>query len=209
MRGLEQIPWAYDALCAVMERTGFARLRRWLVAGARGRTLDLGAGTGRNLPLLPREARAVAVDPSHVCLARARRRAPRVVPVVAQAEALPFRDGVFDTVLAGLVFCSIGEPPRALREVARVLAPGGRLRMLEHVRATTPWRARLQDSIQPAWTRLTGGCHPNRDTEAAVREAGFAIEERHAESNLRRLAARPPAPHGGPGAEQCERSSSA
>jgi ubiquinone/menaquinone biosynthesis C-methylase UbiE len=194
MRGLEQIPWAYDAVCAAMERTGFARLRRWLVAGARGRTLDLGSGTGRNLPLLPRGARAIAVDPSWVCLARAGRRAPGVPRVAAAAEALPFRDGSFDTVLAGLVFCSIGEPPRALREVARVLVEGGRLRMLEHVRATTPWRGRLQDRIQPAWTRITGGCHPNRDTETAVRQAGFVDEERHAESNLRRLSARPPAP---------------
>jgi ubiquinone/menaquinone biosynthesis C-methylase UbiE len=193
VRGLEQIPWVYDALCAVMERTGFGRLRRWLVAGARGRTLDLGAGTGRNLPLLPGGTRAVAVDPSRASLVRAGRRTPRVPRVVAAAEALPFRDGTFDTVLAGLVLCSVADPPRALAEVARVLAVDGRLRLLEHVRATTPWRGRLQDWIQPAWTRISGGCHPNRDTEAAVRHAGFVVEERHAESNLRRLSTRPPA----------------
>jgi ubiquinone/menaquinone biosynthesis C-methylase UbiE len=191
MRGIEQIPWMYDALCAVMERAGFARLRRWLVKGARGRTLDLGCGTGRNLPLLPAGTPAIALDPSWDALVTARRRAPRVPLVVGAVEALPFRDGVFQTVLSGLVFCSVADPGLGLREVKRVLGPGGRLRMLEHVRATTPWRARLQDWIEPAWTRISGGCHPNRDTERTLVAAGFVVEERHARSNVRRLAARP------------------
>ncbi len=76
MRGVEQIPWLYDALCALCEATGLARWRRWLVTGARGRVLDLGCGTGRNLPLLPAGARAVGLEPSWEALQRARRRAP-------------------------------------------------------------------------------------------------------------------------------------
>src|SRR5512133_2894703 len=125
MRGADNIPWLYDAALAVLERGGLGRWRRWLAAGARGRTLDLGSGTGRNLPLLPPGVLAVAVDPRKESLGRARRRAPRVPAVVASAEALPFRDGAFETVLCGLVLCSVADPTAALREARRVLAPGG------------------------------------------------------------------------------------
>jgi ubiquinone/menaquinone biosynthesis C-methylase UbiE len=191
MRGIEQIPWIYDALCRLCERGGFGRWRRWLVSGARGRTLDLGCGTGRNLPMLPPDTRAVALDPSAEALQRARRRASAVPLVQARAEALPFRDGTFDTVLSGLVFCSVAEPGRGLAEVRRVLRPGGQLRMLEHVRAVTRWRARLQDFIQPAWTWVAGGCHPNRDTEGTLAGAGFRVHERRAKGTMRRLRAHP------------------
>lgn len=193
MRGCEQIPWLYDALCALCEVTGLRRWRQWLTAGARGRTLDLGCGTGRNLGRFPEDVRAIGVDPEHASLRRARRRAPRAPLVQARAETLPFRDGVFDTVVTGLVFCSVADPKRGLSEVARVLAPHGTLRMLEHVRSTRAWKARIQDWIQPAWTRVTGGCHPNRDTERTVRAAGFTIDERtrRAKSDMRRFEARP------------------
>src|SRR5437879_6185162 len=129
MRGVEQIPWLYDVICSLYERSGIAEWRHWLVAGAHGRVLDLGTGTGRNLPLLPRGSKAVAVDPSLDALKRARHRAPTVPLVRARAEALPFRDQSFDTVLSGLVFCSVEEPARGLAEVKRVLRPEGRLRM--------------------------------------------------------------------------------
>ncbi|HSE03427.1 MAG TPA: class I SAM-dependent methyltransferase [Methylomirabilota bacterium] len=197
MRGIEQIPWLYDAACAVFEAAGLARWRRWLVSGARGRVLDLGAGTGRNLPLLPVDTRAVGLDPSWAALQRARRRAPGVPLVVGSAEALPFRDAVFDTVLSGLAFCSVPDAARGLRETRRVLRADGRLRMLEHVRSTRRWKARLQDRLQPVWTALTGGCRPNRDTERTVEAAGFRIEDdgRRAKGDMRRFAARP----GGPG----------
>src|SRR5262249_44588219 len=125
MRGVEHIPWAYDAICAFAEWRGLARWRHWLVAGARGRTLDLGCGTGRNLPLYARDVRPIGVDPAADSLARARRRAPGALLVRASAEALPFRDGVFDTVVAGLVLCSVSDPPRALAEARRVLLPDG------------------------------------------------------------------------------------
>jgi ubiquinone/menaquinone biosynthesis C-methylase UbiE len=192
-RGIEQVPWLYDALCALCERLGLIRWRRWLASGARGRTLDVGCGTGRNLPLLGPAVRVVGLDPDHALLLRARRRAPAVPLVQGRAEALPFRDGAFDTVVSGLAFCSVGDPRRGLAEVRRVLAPGGTLRMLEHVRSTTPWKARLQDLLQPGWTRVTGGCHPNRETERAVEAAGFRIdpEGRRARGDLRRFAARP------------------
>lgn len=192
MRGAEQIPWLYDALCAAGEALGLGPWRRWLVAGARGRTLDLGCGTGRSLPLLPPAARPVGLDPAWDALRRARRRAPAVPLVQGRAEALPFREAAFDTVLSGLVFCSVTDPPAALAEVRRVLAPDGAARFWEHVRSPVAWRARVQDFVQPLWTRLTGGCRPNRDTEATVEAAGFVIDpgERRARGHLRRFVAR-------------------
>jgi len=193
MRGVEQIPWLYDAVCAMCEAAGLGRWRTWLVAGARGRVLDVGCGTGRNLPLLPGGTRAVGLEPSWAALQRARRRAPRVALVVGSAEALPFRDAAFDTVLSGLVFCSVPDPRRGFLEVRRVLRRDGQLRMLEHVRSTRAWKARLQDLLQPVWTGLTGGCHPNRDTERAVEAGGFQIEgqDRRAKGDMRRFVARP------------------
>jgi ubiquinone/menaquinone biosynthesis C-methylase UbiE len=191
MRGVEQIPWLYDAICAVAEWRGLDRWRRWVAGGARGRTLDLGCGTGRNLPLLE-GARVVGLDPSLDALRRARRRAAGIPLVQARAKALPFRDAAFDTVVSGLVLCSVGDPSRALAEVRRVLRPDGALRVLEHVRSTVAWRARLQDAIQPAWTWCAGGCHPNRDTERSVEASGFTIEAegRRAQGSLRRFVAR-------------------
>jgi ubiquinone/menaquinone biosynthesis C-methylase UbiE len=192
MRGFEQIPWLYDPWMALLERTGFARWRAWLTGAAAGRTLDLGTGTGRNLPLLPRGVRAVGVEPYWAPLERARRRAPGVPLVLARAEALPFRDGAFDTVITGLALCSVDDPALALAEIRRVLRPGGALRALEHVRDERTWAAALQDALQPAWTRFTGGCHPNRDTERAISDAGFRLEERRAKGVMRRVAATRP-----------------
>jgi ubiquinone/menaquinone biosynthesis C-methylase UbiE len=192
MRGVEQIPWLYDAICAVAEWRGLGRWRRWVASGALGRTLDLGCGTGRNLPLFS-GAHAVGLDPSFDALRRARRRAGGAPLVQARAEALPFRDGSFDTVVSGLALCSVADPARGLAEVRRVLRPDGTLRVLEHVRSLVAWRARAQDAIQPAWTWCAGGCHPNRDTERSIEAAGFAIdaEGRRARANLRRFVARP------------------
>jgi SAM-dependent methyltransferase len=193
MRGIEQIPWLYDAGCAVWEWLGLARWRRRLMRGARGRALEIGCGTGRNLGV-PSPARFVAgVDPSWEALRRARRRVPAAMPLLrASAHDLPFRAGVFDTVVSALVFCSVPDPARGLAEARRVLAPDGALRMLEHVRSRRRWLARLQDLVQPGWTFVMGGCHPNRDTEAAVEEAGFLIdaEERLCRGNMRSFTAR-------------------
>jgi len=193
MRGAEQIPWLYDGAMAILERLGLGPWRLWLAEGASGRTLDLGCGTGRNLPLLPAGARAVGVDPCAQSLGRARRRAPAALLVQARAEALPFRDGAFDTVASGLVLCSVLDPPAAAAEMLRVLAPGGSVRALEHVRSPLPWKARIQDWTQPAWTAISGGCHPNRETERTLEAAGLVIDPAtwRARDTMRRFEARP------------------
>jgi ubiquinone/menaquinone biosynthesis C-methylase UbiE len=188
MRGLEQIPWMYDSMCWCLEATGLGRWRAWLAREARGRTLDVGCGTGRNLPLLP--AGCIGVDPAREPLLKARRRAPGALLVRASAESLPFKAGAFETVVSGLVFCSVNDPGRGLAEIKRVLAPAGTLRMLEHVRSESRAGAWLQDFLLPVWTRVTGGCRNNRDTVATVRAAGFTIGDYRARGTMRRFTAR-------------------
>lgn len=158
---------------SLLERGSFGRLRRWLALGASGRTLDLGCGSGRTLPLLPRGIRAVGLDPDLSPLLAARAKAPSVPLVLGRAEALPFRRGAFETVLSGLAFCSVDDVPGGLAEARRVLGPGGTLRMLEHVRPGG-LLGPLSDLVQPLWTAVAGGCRPNRRTPASVGAAGFS-----------------------------------
>lgn len=193
MRGVEQIPFLYDSLCTLMEWNGLSRWRDRLVGAARGRTLEVGAGTGRNLPRYRELPVLIAVEPAADALAVARRRAPTVLCVRASAEALPFRRGAFDTVVSSLVFCSVTDAPKGLGEIRRVLDPGGSLRMMEHVRSESRLGGWWHDLIQPLWTWAAGGCHPNRRTEATVIAAGFTIGERHARGTMRLLIAAPPA----------------
>ena len=135
----------------------------------------------------------VGIDPARDSLARAARRVPGSRLVQANAEALPFRDRIFDTVVSSFVFCSVPDPARGLAEVKRVLRPDGQLRMLEHVRSRRRWKAAFQDRVQPLWTRLSGGCRPNRETERLVEASGFVIDraDRLDQADLRRFSARP------------------
>ena len=190
MRGIEQIPWLYDLGMHFMPR--IARWRRELAALADGDVLEIGCGTGQMLPLYPDTTAIVAFDPNRASLDRARRRCPGAGLLVADAQRMPFADASFDTVVSGLVFCSVPNAEQGLAEIRRVLRPGGRLLMLEHVHASGRLGRWLLDAMQPAWTRFTGGCRPNRDTESVVRRAGFRIESDHyrARGLMRRFVAR-------------------
>jgi ubiquinone/menaquinone biosynthesis C-methylase UbiE len=123
----------------------------------------------------------VAVEPEPYLRARASEAAAtapvRVTVVDGTADSLPGADGEFDAAVASLVLCTVPDPARALSEARRVLRPGGELRFYEHVRADKPGLARWQDRLaRRLWPAVGGGCHPNRDTEAAIAAAGFDVE---------------------------------
>lgn len=157
-------------------------LRAEVIGEARGVVLEIGAGTGLNFALYDpaRVERVEAVEPDTYMLRYARHRlATARVPLAltqAPAEVLPFANATFDTALATLVFCSVAQPEVALREVMRVLKPGGTLLLVEHVRGTGSMAGWMQDAMVPLTTRMLGGCHWNRDTAEMVAAAGFDIE---------------------------------
>jgi ubiquinone/menaquinone biosynthesis C-methylase UbiE len=155
---------------------GRRRLR--LLAGAAGSVLEIGGGTGANLPHYRDAGRVVVSEPDPFMRGRLRRKLARArVPVEVSesgAEDLPFRDGSFDAVVSTLVLCSVPNQEKALAEVRRVLRPGGRLLFIEHVRGEGSV-ARVQDRVLPLWSRLFAGCHPNRDTLGSIQAAGFEV----------------------------------
>ena len=174
MPGHPVVAALYDPLMHAQDLFGLRRQRIRTAHEANGRVLELGVGTGLNLPYYDGAESVVGVDPDPHMLRRARRRGGAEL-VEASAEELPFPDESFDTVVAALSLCTIPDVAAALAEARRVLRPDGRLLFLEHVRSESERAAALQDRIEPLWTRLAGGCHPNRDTVAAI-EREFAIE---------------------------------
>lgn len=169
----------YDPTEAVGEVLGLSRLRRRLLAGARGRVLEVGIGTGRNLPYYPRECEITGVDLSPEMLARAAARARKLGLTVdlrvMDAEALEFPDASFDTVVDALAICTYPDPRQALREMARVCKSDGRILLLEHGRSDRRWLARWQDRRAPRHAEKLG-CHWNRDPRALTDEAGLDMD---------------------------------
>jgi ubiquinone/menaquinone biosynthesis C-methylase UbiE len=168
----------YDRSLAASEEAGMRDRRAELLAGATGRTLEIGAGTGLNHDLYPPSVtELVLTEPFPPMAARLRERARAGVQVVeAPGEALPFPDGGFDTVVATLVLCTAPDPGAVLREAHRVLSPGGRLLFLEHVRSEDPGVARWQDRLHGPWWALGHGCHCNRDTLGALADSPLDVE---------------------------------
>jgi len=171
----------YERIAAGAERAGTAEHRQRLLAGLAGRVVEVGAGTGLNFRHYPEAvAEVIAVEPEAYLREASRAAAVehgRVRVVEGTADLLPLADGSADAAVVSLVLCSVPDQGGALAELHRVLRPGGELRFYEHVRASDPRRARWQRRVDPLWTRLAGGCHLARDTEGAIRAAGFAVED--------------------------------
>jgi SAM-dependent methyltransferase len=161
---------------------GARELRRRLLAGLEGRVLEVGSGDGRSFEHYPQEVTtllAVEPDPTAREFAAERARAAAVPIEIADgvAERLPAEDGSFDAVVVMGVLCSVSDPAVVLQELGRVLGGGGELRFWEHVRSSHVWFRAVQRIVDRLfWTRALGGCETTRDTEAAIRAAGFRIE---------------------------------
>ena len=170
----------YDPLLWIGERTGMSKRRGRLLAQAEGRVLEIGAGTGLNLNHYPDSlTELVLTEPAAPMASRLERRAERsALPtrvVTASAEALPFEDDSFDTVVSTLVLCTVDDPERTLAEIARVLRPDGQLLFIEHVRARSPRLAGWQDRLARPWLHFAAGCRCNRATLDLLRSGGFAV----------------------------------
>jgi len=165
----------------VMAEEMLQPLRQRVVRGATGRVLEIGIGSGPNLPLYGREVMDLqGVDPSHYLLAHARRTAawlPFPVRLLEQsAEHLPLADASVDTVVITWALCSIPDPLATLREAHRVLVPGGRIQFVEHGLSPAPRLGRWQRRLSPVWQRLAGGCRLDRRADRLLERAGFTLE---------------------------------
>jgi ubiquinone/menaquinone biosynthesis C-methylase UbiE len=164
-----------------MRQSTLLPFRRRVIGAAEGRVLEVGIGSGLNLPLHGPAVRSViGLEPSPALLAMARRRAsaaPVAVELLeASAEAVPLDSASVDTVVTTWTLCTIPDAHRALGELRRVLKPGGALLFVEHGRAPEPGVARWQDRLDPLWRRLAGGCHLNRKIDALITGSGFRID---------------------------------
>jgi ubiquinone/menaquinone biosynthesis C-methylase UbiE len=171
----------YDRQMAKTERAGLRRFRESLLAEAKGDVIGIGGGTGANLPFYgPAVGSLTMTEPQLPMLrhlqSRVRQEAPAARVLRAPAEDLPFPDGTFDVAVSTLVLRGVDDQPRPLRELRRVLRPGGQLLFIEHVRADDPRTARLQNRLN--WlNRLVVCCDCNRPTLASIQEGGFAVTE--------------------------------
>jgi ubiquinone/menaquinone biosynthesis C-methylase UbiE len=171
----------YDRQMAGTEKAGLHASRERLLAGASGDVLEIGGGTGLNLPCYGPGVRSLTItEPEPPMLRHLERRVREhrtsATVLRAPAEDLPFDDHTFDAAVSTLVLCGVDDQPRALRELRRVLRPGGQLLFIEHLRSADPATARLQDRIN--WlNRLVVCCDCNRPTLDSIRQAGFAITQ--------------------------------
>lgn len=172
----------YDPIMGRTEKAGLAAHREELLGQASGDVLEVGAGTGANLLLYGEGVRTITlVEPEKPMVSRLEKhiaqRRPDAKLLRAPAEDLPFTDASFDTVVSTLVLCTVDDQRRALREMRRVLRPGGRLLFIEHVRSEEEKLARLQDRMAPINVRIGHGCHCNRPTLEGIRNAGFKVTQ--------------------------------
>jgi ubiquinone/menaquinone biosynthesis C-methylase UbiE len=170
----------YDRLMAGEEKAGLGDNRAEIVGQASGAVLEIGGGTGANLPYYRDDVQSLTITEPAEPMARrlARKLEGSSLPaeiVRAPAERLPFEDARFDTAVSTLVLCTVDDQDRALQELRRVLKPGGRLLFIEHVRSEKPRMARWQDRVNPVHKVIGCGCNCNRQTLDHVKAAGFTV----------------------------------
>jgi ubiquinone/menaquinone biosynthesis C-methylase UbiE len=178
----------YDTMLRLGERLGMREQRRRLLGRARGHTLEIGGGTGLNVPLYrPDLQELILAEPFEPMRRRLERRLVAsgltARAIDASAESIPLPDGSLDTVVSTLVLCTVDDPARALAEISRVLRADGQLLFLEHVRSSSPRLAGWQDRLEVPWRRIAAGCRCNRDTIAQLARSGF--EQQHEEVRWR------------------------
>jgi len=171
---------AYNPFLWLGEIAGMRGLRRTLLGSARGRVVEIGAGTGLNVELYPDDLdELVLTEPDEAMrrrLTRTLQRTGRVAQILdAPAERLPFADASVDTVVSTLVLCTVPDPERTLGEIARVLRPDGQVLFVEHVRASSRFLAACQDALLRPWRGFAGGCYCNRPTAELMRARGFLV----------------------------------
>lgn len=175
-------PLFFDLFMLPLERLALHELRKKVIPLARGKVLELGAGTGINLKYYrQKELESLTLTDLELDGLVEKRAKGLEVPLnyqSADAQALMFPDASFDTVVFTLVFCSVPLPEEGFREIFRVLKPGGRLLFIEHVLSHHPGLARMQHRLTPGWRRIAGNCHLNRNTEEIILQSGFTIREK-------------------------------
>ncbi len=170
--------------CA-MRQIQLVAYRQTVVPAAQGRVLEIGIGSGLNLPIYGGNVDLIGLDPSERLLAMARRRATaagrKVDLLQASAMSIPLEDRSVDAVVMTWSLCSIADPLAALAEMRRVLKPGGTLYFVEHGLSPEPSVAKWQHRLTPLWSHIAGGCHLDRKVDDLLRGAGFVIAELHQE----------------------------
>jgi ubiquinone/menaquinone biosynthesis C-methylase UbiE len=177
-RKYDQFARWYDWLEGILNLLGLSRLRRMLLRRASGKVLEVAVGTGKNLRYYPRDCRIIALDLSREMLKVARNRAAKlsmnVSFLLADAEALPFADESFDTVVSSLSTCTFPDPVTALKDMARVCRPKGKVLLLEHGRSDREWLGRWQDRHADQFAKSLG-CHWNREPLGLARQTGLKV----------------------------------
>lgn len=180
---MDLVSHSFDALMTPLEASSLRVRREALIGRAAGRILEVGAGTGANLPHYRdeqlEEITITDVNLRPAILVRADGRPTPVRFRQSGVEDLPFEDDSFDMVISTLVFCSVEDPEEGMRQLRRVLKPGGKFYFIEHILPEYGPARPIFNAVTPVWKHIAGGCHLNRPTVHTIREAGFLIEEMH------------------------------